>query len=93
MAIFGPIPWVNPFENMSIVRLFELFVFIALKGIFSFQNIVKDIFLAYMAMVNPFEKTSIVRLFELFVFIALKGIFSFQNIVKDIFLAYIGLKK
>ena len=24
MAIFGPKPWVNPFEKMSIFRLFEL---------------------------------------------------------------------
>ena len=29
MAIFGPKPWVNPFENMSIFRLFERLVFIA----------------------------------------------------------------
>ena len=49
MAIFGPKPWVNPFTKMSIFRLFELLVFIPQKGIFSFQNIVKDIFLAYIA--------------------------------------------
>ena len=49
MAIFGPKPWVNPFGKMSIFRLFELVVFIAQKGVFSFQNIVKDIFLAYIA--------------------------------------------
>ena len=29
MAIFGPKPWVNPFEKMSIFRLFGLHVFIA----------------------------------------------------------------
>ena len=29
MAIFGSKLWVNPFEKMSIYRLFELFVFIA----------------------------------------------------------------
>ena len=29
MAIFGPKPWVNPFGEMSIFRLFELLVFIA----------------------------------------------------------------
>ena len=29
MAIFGPKPWVNPFEKMSIFGLFELLVFIA----------------------------------------------------------------
>ena len=35
-AIFGPKPKVNPFEKMSIFRLFELLVFIASKGVFSF---------------------------------------------------------
>ena len=49
MAIFGPKPWVNPFGKMSIFRLFELFVFIAWKGVFSFQNIIIEIFLAYIA--------------------------------------------
>ena len=107
MAIFGPKPWVNPFGKMSIFRLFELLVFIAQKGVFSFQNIVKDIFLAYIAekeklknghfrpkpWVNPFATMSIFRLFELLVFIAWKGVFSFWNIVKDIFPAYIGKKK
>ena len=49
MAIFGPKPWVNPFGKMSIFRPFKLLVFIPQKGVFSFQNIVKDIFLAYIA--------------------------------------------
>ena len=49
MAIFGPKPWVNPFGKMSIFRLFEHLVFIAQKGVFSFQNIIKDIFLGYIA--------------------------------------------
>ena len=49
MAIFIPKPWVNPFGKMSIFRLFQLFVFIFQKGLYSFQNIVKDIFLAYFA--------------------------------------------
>ena len=48
MAIFGPKPSVNPFGKMSICRLFELVVFIAWKGVFSLQNIVKDIFLGYI---------------------------------------------
>ena len=43
MAIFGPKPWVNPFGKRSIFRLFELLVFIGQKGVFSFQNIAKDI--------------------------------------------------
>ena len=85
MAIFGLKPLVNPFGKMSMFGLFELLVFIALKGVFSFYNIVKDIFLAYIAKkksgknapifgpkpwVNPFGKISIFRLFEVFVFIA-----------------------
>ena len=108
MAIFGPKPFVIPLANMSIFRHFELLVFIAQKRLFSFQNIVKDIFLACIAppkkcwkmaifgpkpWVNPFRKIFIFRLFELLVFIAQTGVFSLQNIVKDIFLAYIALKK
>ena len=86
MAIFEPKPWVNPFGKMSSFRLFELLVFIAKKGVFSFGNIVKDIFLPYipwktkvgkMAIieakpwVNPFGKMSIFfLLLELLLFIA-----------------------
>ena len=49
MAIFGRKSWINPFGLMSIFGLFELLVFIAEKGVFSIQNIVKDIFMAYIA--------------------------------------------
>ena len=49
MAIFGPKPWGNPFGKMAIFRRFDLLVLIALKGVFSFQNIIKDIFVAYIA--------------------------------------------
>ena len=57
MAIFGTKPWVNPFGKMSIFRLFELLLFIAQKSVFSIQNIVKDILLAYIASKkNKFEK-------------------------------------
>ena len=56
MFIFGPNPWVNPFGKRSIFRLFKPLVFIAQKGDFSFQNIVKDIFLAYIAYKKNFEK-------------------------------------
>ena len=56
MAIFGPKPWVNPFGKMSIFRLFELLVFIAQKGVFSFQNIVKVIFLTNIALKKKLEK-------------------------------------
>ena len=56
MAIFGPKPWVNPFWKMLIFRLFERLVFKAQKGVFSFQKIVKDIFLVYIALKKKWEK-------------------------------------
>ena len=56
MAIFGPKPWVNPFGKMSIFRLFELHVFMAYKRVFLFCSIVKDIFLAYIALKKKLEK-------------------------------------
>ena len=107
MAIFGPKLWVNPLGKISIFRIFEVLVFIPQKGVFSLQNIVKDIFLAYIAKknvgkmaifepkpwVNPFGKISIFPTFELPVFIAQKDVFLLQNIIKDIYLAYISLKK
>ena len=49
MTIFGPKPWVNRFGKKSIFPLFELLFFIAQKGVFQLQNIVKNIFLAYIA--------------------------------------------
>ena len=45
MAVFLP----KPFGRMSIFRVFKLLLFIAQKGDFSFQNIVKDIFLTNIA--------------------------------------------
>ena len=48
LAIFGPKPWVNPFAKISMFRLFELLVFKVQNGVFSFQNIAKQIFLAYI---------------------------------------------
>ena len=77
---------------MAIFRFFELVVFIASKGAFSFSNIVNDLFFAYsakkkkvgkMAFFGPkpwvilVGKMSIFRFFELLVFIASKGVFSF----------------
>ena len=56
MAIFGTKPWVNPFGKMSIFRILELLVFIAYKGAFSFQIIVKIIFLTYSAENKMLEK-------------------------------------
>ena len=52
MATFGPKPWLNPFGKMLIFRLLELLVLIAYKGVFSFWNIVKDIFLTSI----PYKK-------------------------------------
>ena len=49
MANFGRKPWVNPFGKMSIFRLFELLVFITQTGVFSFQNIIEYISLAYIS--------------------------------------------
>ena len=49
MAIFRPKPWINPFGRMSIFGLLELLVFIAQKGVFSFQNIIEYLFLVYIA--------------------------------------------
>ena len=57
MVIFGPKPWVKPFGIMSIFRLFEYHVFIAQRSVFSFQNIVKDFFLAYIAYKKESRKT------------------------------------
>ena len=108
MALFGPKPWFNPSGKISIFRLFELLMFIAYNSVFSFQNIVNNIFLGYIAYrkqvakmaicgpkpwFNPSGKMSIFRLFELLFFIAQKDVFSSQNIVKDIFLAYIAYKE
>ena len=56
MAISGSKPWVNPFGKISIFRLFEVLVLIAQKGDFPFQNIVKDIFLAFIAYKNKLQK-------------------------------------
>ena len=108
MANILPTPWTNPSGKISIFRPFHLRVFIAQKGVFSFKNIVKDIFLPFIIFkkkmekqpifdqnhgLTPFRKISIFGLFQLRVFIAQKGVFSFQNIVKDIFFPYIIFKK
>ena len=49
MAIFGPKPWVNPSEKMSIFRLFESYCFYSLERRFIVIEYWKDIFLAYIA--------------------------------------------
>ena len=102
MAIFGPKPLVKPSGKISIIRLVELLVFIAQKGVFSFQNIVKHISLAYILKKTmekwPFldqnhwltalEKSQFFRLVELF-FIAWKRVFWLQNIVTYIYLYFL----
>ena len=90
MAIFGPKPWVNHFRKMSVFNSFKILVFIAQKGIFSFQNIVmkfswfillkkkkvgKKAIFGPKPWVNPLRKISIFRLLKLLVFIAKKGVF------------------
>ena len=59
MTNFRPKPWSNPFGKMSIFRVFELLVFVALKSVFSFQNIIKHIFLTCIAYRNKVEKLPI----------------------------------
>ena len=108
MAIFGPKPWVNPFGKMSIFRLFELCVFIVQKGVFWFQNIVKDIFLAYIAWKEKLEKWPFLdrkhgltdlekcQFFAHLKFLFLlprKALFGSKISLIGIFLAYIALKK
>ena len=109
MAIFAPKQWANPFGKMSIFRLFQLFLFIAQKGVFlvleyrkrhiSWPTLPKKKEVAKMAIfgpkpwVNPFGKILISRLFKVLVFIALKSVSSIQNIVKDTFPTYIAQKK
>ena len=61
MAIFIPKPWVNPFGKMSIFRILELLVFIADKGAFPFQSIVKVIFLTNIAFKKRVGKMPIFR--------------------------------
>ena len=56
MANFEPTPSTNPFGTLSIFRLFELLGFIAQKSVFSFQNIIKHIFLAYIAYNTKVQK-------------------------------------
>ena len=103
MARFGPKPWTNPFGEISIFRLFELFVFIAQKGVFLLQNITKHIFLTQIVLkkrekwpildqnhgLSPLDKSQFFDFFNLLVFLSQKGVFLLQNILKHIFLAQI----
>ena len=108
MTIFRPKPWVNPYGKMSIFRLLELFVFIAQKGVFSFQNIVKVIFLTNIALkkrlekwpyldqnhgLTPSQKCQFFDFWNFLFVLPTKHACSFQIIVKVIFLTNIALKK
>ena len=108
MTIFGPKPWVNPFGKMSIFRRFELLVFIAQKTVLLIQNIIKDIFLAYIGYKKKLEKWTFLdqnfgltplekcQFFDFLNFLFLQARKAFllvQDMIKDIFLAYIALKK
>ena len=87
-AIFKPKPWVNHFRKITFLRYFEILVFTPQKGVFPFQNIVKDIYLAYITFkkvvkmtifgpkpwFNLFTKMSIFRLFDLLVFKGQKSV-------------------
>ena len=85
MTIFGPKPLVNPFEKMSIFRLFEPFCFYSLErrffvveyrkrhipGVYCLKRKVgKMTIFGPKPWVNPFGKVSIFGLFEVLVFIA-----------------------
>ena len=97
--------WLNALEKCQFFDFLNVLFLQPKKAFFSFQNMVKDNFLAYLAFKKKLEKwpfldqnhgfgkMSIFRVFELLVFIAYKGVFSVQNMVKDIFLAYIAFKK
>ena len=103
MAIFGPKAWVNPFGKISIVRLFY-FLFLQ---VFLFQNIVKHIFLAYIAKqkqekwpfldqdlgLTPLENIFNFRLFELLFFKAQKCFFFLLEYRKTHFPGLYCLKK
>ena len=81
MANFGPKPWVNPSEKISIFGLFELLVFIAQKGVLPFQNIVKHLFLAYIAFKKKIGKChfSIFRLLDFLFLQRTKAFFVLQH--------------
>ena len=59
MVIFGQKPSVNPFEKMSILRLFELFVFTAQKRVFFVLEYRKRQFPALYSLKKKLEKRPI----------------------------------
>ena len=109
MPILGPKPWVNPFGEMSIFRLFELLVFIAWKGIFFVLEYRKRHFPGLYSLkkkkleiwpcldqnhgVTPFEKCKFYDFLNFLFLQPRKALFAFQKFVKDIFVASIASKK
>ena len=57
-ASFGPKPLINPFVKMVIIRPFELLVFIAQKGVFSFLNIIKHVFPSFFAEIKIWKSVN-----------------------------------
>ena len=107
MAIFGENHVLTPLEKCQFFRLFELLVFIASKRVFPLQNIVRDIFLTYIAQkknlekwpfldqnhgLTPLEKCQFLDFLNFLLLQPIKTFFR-QKIVKDIFLAYIAPPK
>ena len=102
MANFGPEPWTNPFGKMPIFRLFELLVFIAQKNVFSFQNMIKHIFLPYIAKTKQIAKLAnfgpkpcqtkcqFFDFLSFVLFVPQNVVFSLQKIVKIILILYIA---
>ena len=105
MAIFGQNPGLTPLKKCQ----FFDFLFLSLrKFFFSFQNIVKDIFLAYIAKIEklekrpfldqnhgltPLEKCQFFNFLKILFLQPRKAFFLVQNMVKDIFVAYIAQKE
>ena len=61
MAIFGPKPWVNPIEKMSVYRLFELVSFISKKGVFFLPEYRKRHFPGLYCLKKKLGKMAIFR--------------------------------
>ena len=107
LPIFGQNHGLTPSEKIFISRLFQVRVFIAQKGVLSFQNIVKDIFLPYIIFKKKMEKWPIFgqnhgltlleksQFFDIFNLVFLqprKAFFPSRILLKDIFLPFIIFK-
>ena len=109
MAIFWPKPWVNPFEKMSIFRLFSTCCFYSVyrrflsleyhkrhfPGLYCLKKkkLKKWPFLEQKQWVNPFGKMSIFRLFPTCCFYSLERRFLSLDYHKRHFPGLYCLKK